>query len=90
MGPPKHKGPTKPREGNNEAKGTRRWGEFSLMSTRRCMRSQRVKPCSKSLAPSSSHVGRAELALSISPELMETDPIGHHISLLMRSKLSFV
>ena len=89
MGPPKHKGPTKPREVNNEAKGARRWGEFGLMSTRRCMRSQRVKPCRKNLAPSS-HVGRAELPLSISPELMEMDPTGHHISLLMRSKSLFV
>ena len=79
MGPLKHIGPISPREGNNEAKQkkTRRQGEFVLMSRRRWMRSRSVKPCIESLAPSYSHVDRAEVVLPMSLKLMETGPARH-------------
>ena len=38
------------------------------------------KLCSDSLDPSSSHINRAELVLSISLELMEMDPARHQSS----------
>ena len=41
------------------------------------MRTQRVKPCSESLAPSPSHVDLAELIPLMSPELIETGPARH-------------
>ena len=55
-----------------------RKGEFSMMSGRRWVRYLRVRPCSESLAPSSSHIGLAKLVVSMSLELMERGPARHH------------
>ena len=44
----------------------------------------------ESLAPSSSHVEHVKLALSTSPELMETSPARHHLQVMTTLHIHFL